>query len=158
MGKKRGAPKGNKNAEKWDLETSTKLFEDAITLAREGNTIKVIDKDGDEVNQKVTYDFIGEVARDLKVYREIFVDLKDKFPNELRGMHKELLTVLESNCFSHTKKGQIVPSIGIVNLKSNHGWTDRHDFTTKDKEMKQQNLNLSHLSMDELRELMGDDE
>lgn len=107
------APIENTNAEKWTLEEATKLFNDALE--------KSVGKD---------YDFIGEIARDLDTYREIFVYLVDKF-SELKPIHKRILSNLEANCFSHTKKGEINVAVGIVNLKSNHGWTDRNDITTK---------------------------
>ena len=42
-----------------------------------------------------------------------------------------LKTQLEANCFTDTKKGIINTAAGIINLKSNYGWTDRVDNTTK---------------------------
>ena len=55
------APEENNNAEKWTLEESTKLFDDAIKLSE---------------NENRDYDFIGEIARDLnniKNYLAIFL-------------------------------------------------------------------------------------
>lgn len=115
--KKVGAPDGNNNAEVWNIEDATLLFNNALE--------KSVEKE---------YDFIGEIARDLKTYREIFTYLVDKFP-ELKETHKRILSNLEANCFSHTKKGTINTAVGIVNLKSNYNWTDRVDTTTKDKEI-----------------------
>ena len=108
-----GAPKENKNAEKWTLDESVKFMELALKTAKT-----------DEL------DFIGEVASKLDSYREIFVYLKDKF-SECKVLYKRLEQQCESNCFSHGKTGDIVPSLAIMNLKSNHGWTDRVDTTTK---------------------------
>lgn len=107
------APKGNTNAEKWTLEESTAFMEEAL------NTAKTEE-----------FDFIGEVASHLDSYREVFVFLKDKY-EECKPLYKRLQQQCESNCFSHAKKGDIVPSLGIINLKSNHGWTDRVDNTSK---------------------------
>ena len=115
--KKAGAPDGNNNAEVWNIEDATLLFNNALE--------KSVEKE---------YDFIGEIARDLNTYREIFTYLVDKFP-ELKETHKRILSNLEANCFSHTKKGTINTAVGIVNLKSNYNWTDRVDTTTKDKEI-----------------------
>lgn len=98
---------GNKNAEKYDEATATALFDDAIKLAKTGE-----------------YDFIGEVAVALNTYRDLFTYLVDKFP-QLKSKYKELLSTVESSCFSNAKKGKIKDSLAIVNLKSNHGWTDR---------------------------------
>lgn len=103
----------NKNAEKWTIEEAEKLFNEAFKLSTQ--------KD---------YDFIGEVARDLGTYREIFTYLSNKFKN-LQHTYKLILSNLEANCFSHTKKGEINTAVGIVNLKSNYNWTDRLDNTTK---------------------------
>ena len=40
-------------------------------------------------------------------------------------MYNRILSNLEANCFSHSKKGEIKEATAIVNLKSNYGWTDR---------------------------------
>lgn len=113
--KKAGPPKENKNAEKWSVENAAKLFNDAIALANEY----------DKKERCYTYDFIGEIARKLSSYKEVFTYLKDRFPNELTELHRELVSTLEANCFYNSKKGKINTAIGIVNLKSNHNWTDR---------------------------------
>ena len=113
-----GAPKENTNAEKWTLEESIKLFNDAIELTK----------------GKSKFDFKGEVAKELDTYREVFVYLKDKFI-ECKPLYKKLTSNLEANCFSHGKEGDINTAMAIVNLKSNHGWTDRVDTTTKDEKV-----------------------
>ncbi|QQV90480.1 hypothetical protein Harreka1_73 [Olleya phage Harreka_1] len=105
----------NKNAEKWTLEEAEKLFNSAYELSK-GNK----------------YDFIGEIAKELDTYREIFTYLKDKF-SELSGTHKSIMSNLEANCFSHGKMGKINTAMAIVNLKSNYKWTDRSDLTSGDK-------------------------
>ena len=111
------APKENKNAEVWSLEESTKFLEESLQL--------VIEK---------KHDFIGEVARDMKQYRDLYTYLIDKF-KELKPLYKRIIQECETNCFSHGKTGDIVPSLAIMNLKSNHGWTDRNDTTTNGKEI-----------------------
>ena len=107
------APKENINAEKWNLNEAEKIFLEAVEMAYKK------EKDG------YKYDFIGEIARELKLYKEVFTYLKDKYPNELTELHRELVSTLEANCFYNSKKGNINTAIGIVNLKSNHGWVDR---------------------------------
>lgn len=106
-----GAPKYNTNAEKWDLETSVNFMNESLDLAK---TKK--------------HDFIGEVARDMDSYREVYTYLKDKF-KECKHIYKRIIQECESNCFSHGKNGDIIPSLAIMNLKSNHKWTDRVDNT-----------------------------
>jgi hypothetical protein len=98
---------GNNNAEIWTLETSKELFEKSIALAKKKN-----------------HDFIGEVAIELDEYIEVYDYLADKFP-ELNKLYNKLKRTCEANCFSNGKNGKIVPSLAIMNLKSNHGWTDR---------------------------------
>ena len=109
----------NTNAEKWSLEDAIDLFNRAIELTKGKSKI----------------DFIGEVAKELNTYRDVFLYLKKKFP-EVKNLHKQLISNIEANCFSHGKEGDINVAMAIVNLKSNHGWTDRIDTTTKDKEVK----------------------
>ena len=105
--KKAGAPENNKNAEKWDVETARQLMLQALDYSKEKG-----------------YDFIGEIARDLNVSRHIFTYLVDKY-DELEEYYDRILTNVEANCFKHGKKGKINTAMAIVNLKSNHGWTDR---------------------------------
>lgn len=111
------APKNNTNAEKWTLKESIAFMQLALDTAK---------KEG--------YDFIGEVATHLDSYRDVFTYLKDKYP-ECLTLYKRLEQQCESNCFSHTKKGEINTAVGIINLKSNHGWTDRVDNTTKGEKL-----------------------
>jgi len=108
------APKENTNAEKWGVNEATKFMDEAVELSS--------DRD---------YDFIGEVAKDLGQYHHLFKYLVDKFPS-LKTHHNKILSNCESNCFYNGKKNKIVPSLAIMNLKSNHGWTDRSqtDITT----------------------------
>ena len=119
-----GAPYGNKNAEKWSFKKAIKLFNSAIelTLILEKSFIK----QGDKVIEvdAYKYDFIGEVARELGTFHHIFEHLVKRFPS-LRRLSNQLLNNLESNCYYNAKKGNIKEATGIVNLKSNHKWTDR---------------------------------
>jgi len=129
-----GAPYGNKNAEKWTFKKAVKLFNDAIKLSEESESyyLKVGEKAVEVTGYK--YDFIGEIARELGTFKEIFTHLSNRF-EILKRPHNQLITNLESNCYYNTKKGAIKEATGIVNLKSNHKWTDRLDQTTKDKEI-----------------------
>jgi hypothetical protein len=109
------APKGNTNAEKWTLKESIKFFDKAV-----------------ELSDKLDYDFIGEVAKDLKQDKGVFDYLVEKFPNKgFNKLKRRIKYNCEVNCFRNAKKGDIIPSLAIMNLKSNHGWTDRVDTTTK---------------------------
>jgi hypothetical protein len=104
---------GNKNAEKWTFEEAEKLLLEAVEIS---------DKDG--------FDFIGEVAKHQKTYHDVYSYLVDKF-TQLKPLLKQLKRNCETNCFSSGKRGNIVPSMAIMNLKSNHGWTDRVENTVE---------------------------
>ena len=112
----------NDNAEKWTIEVSQNLMMEAYN--------KSMEKKGEEY----VYDFIGEIARDLGHYKELFNYLVDKHPS-LKKVHNAIKSNCEANCFYNGKKQNIVPSMAIMNLKSNHGWTDRVDNTSKGKEI-----------------------
>jgi hypothetical protein len=107
------APKDNKNAEKWSLEVATEFMNKAVKLSA-----------------KDEYDFIGEVAKDLGSYIDVFDYLGEKF-KELKPLKSEIKRNCEVNCFSNGKKGEINTAMAIMNLKSNHGWTDRQEQTIK---------------------------
>lgn len=101
--------KGNKNAEKWTLEESENFLQKAV-----------------ELSKNTKYDFEGEIAKDLDSYIEIFLYLIDKFPI-LKPYWTNIKRNCETNCFSNAKKEFINVSAAIMNLKSNHKWTDRND-------------------------------
>ena len=117
---------GNLNAETYTLEEAIKLFGEALLLSTSEE-----------------YDFIGEIAKEQGVYHSLYNYLIEKFP-ELKPIYNNIKNNIEANCFRNAKKGDIVPSLAIINLKSNHGWTDRNttstDITTGGKP-----LNLSDL-------------
>jgi len=101
------APKYNTNAEKWTLENATEFFNKALDLSK--------DKE---------YDFIGEVAYDLDQDKGVFDYLIEKFP-ALTQYKIKIKNNCEVNCFRNIKKENINIAAGMINLKSNHGWTDR---------------------------------
>ena len=103
---------GNQYNEHWTKEESESFLIKALELSK---------KDG--------YDFIGEVAKKLDSYVDVFDYIIDKFP-ELKEYKKQIKRNCEANCFSSGKRGDIIPSLAIMNLKSNHKWTDRVDTTT----------------------------
>ena len=123
--------KGNNNAESWSEEKATELMNKAVELS------KILD-----------YDFIGEIAKELDTYIDVFDYLVDKFP-ELKKYKTQLKRNCEVNCFSNIKTEQINTAAGIMNLKSNHGWTDR--LKTENT-----NNNVNILSFDPLSDASDD--
>ena len=65
-----GAPYGNKNAEKWNLRKAVSLFNEAIKLSdlKETYAVKIGERYVEV--EGYTYDFIGEVARELGTFKE----------------------------------------------------------------------------------------
>lgn len=127
------APYGNKNAEKWTFRQAINLFNDAIELTDRKEPVTITNQKGEITNEYEVYefDFIGEIAGELKTFHKIFVHLTNRFPT-LKRKHELLLNNIERNCYSNTKKGYIKEATGIVNLKSNYKWTDRADLTSGD--------------------------
>ena len=128
------APKENTNALKYTLEDAKNIFQKAIELSKKKSDYVV---SGQKI-KGYEYHFIGEVAtsEELDTYTDVFLYLKNSF-KECEELYNKLKNRLEANCFYNSKKGNINTAIGIVNLKSNHGWTDRQqtDVTTNGKEL-----------------------
>lgn len=150
---RRGAPDGNKNAQKWTFEKSDELLDKCIEACDDKETYLV---SGKQI-EGYKYDFIGEIARNHKVFHQLITREIPKHHPSLKEKVDQLKTLLESNCYSNTKKGIINTAVGIVNLKSNHGWTDRVDSTTKGEEIKTHSpIDLSKLSDDTIDAIIAD--
>lgn len=117
-----GAPFGNLNAQKWSLAQTKKIFLEAIKLTDKTDTYYV-GKDRDIEVIGYSYEFLGEIAREQKLYKDFYINLIERFP-ELKNLYNILKSRLESNCYANSKKGFIDKTIGIVNLKANYGWKD----------------------------------
>jgi hypothetical protein len=77
----------------------------------------------------------------------VFDYIVDKFP-ELKRLKRRLKNNCEVNCFRNIKNENINTAAGIMNLKSNHGWTDRlqQDVTTGGKSLNAPLLNIDPLN------------
>ena len=145
MDKKAGAPIGNKNAEKWDisLESTILLFEEINEALNKKYDYFV---NGIEIEGFLCH-FIGEACTEAKTNIDRIEYIRDKY--NLQHLYKDLKRKSESNCFTDTKKGIINTAAGIMNLKSNHGWTDR--LKTENT-----NSNVNILSIDPLSDASDD--
>jgi len=119
------AEKENKNAEKWTEEKAEELLIEAVELSETGE-----------------YDFIGEVAVKQKSYIDVYDYLVEKFP-QFKHYKTQLKRNCEAACFSNGKNNKIHAGMAIMNLKSNHGWTDR-------SEVNQTVTNIQPLSKEEI--------
>ena len=137
---KAGAPKENTNAEKWTIETATEFMTKAV-----------------ELSKSYDYDFIGEIAKELDSYIDVFDYLVEKFP-ELKRLKTKMKRNCEVNCFSNIKKENINTAAGIINLKSNHGWTDRtqQDVTTQGKAIQSQFIVSTKEQAEEINDFLED--
>ena len=124
---KRESMIGNKNAEKYNKEAAIEIFEKAIEMTNEKESVKV---NGMEF-QAYKYDFIGEIAGELNTFKDIFNHLLKRFKDDLKTLDKQLHTNIERNCYWNGKKGAIKEASAIMNLKSNHKWTDRQEVDNK---------------------------
>jgi len=133
------APKGNSNAEKWNIEKATKLIDDIIKAADQLDTYRIGSGQNTELVDGYKFDFIGELSLHFGVYRELITrDIPNRF-EDLKDKCNLIIRLMERNCYSNTKKGIINTAVGIVNLKSNHNWTDRSntDITTNGESVNQ---------------------
>ncbi len=138
-----GAPYGNRNAEKWTFRKSVQLFHDAIELSNKKEIYHL--KQGEKAIEVKGYefDFIGEIAGELGTFHQMITrHLPERFKS-LNRLKSELMNNLERNCYANTKKGNIREATGIVNLKSNHRWTDRLDNTSADEKIDTKQINIS---------------
>ena len=131
-----GAPYGNKNAEKWSFRKATNLFKDAIELSNETESYFL--KQGEKAIEVkgYKYDFIGEIARELGTFHQIFTHLTNRFPT-LQRLKNELDNNIQSNCYCNGKKGSIKEASALMNLKANWFWKDRveNDHKSSDGSM-----------------------
>jgi hypothetical protein len=129
------AMEGNTSAEIWTLEEAEKLFDEALSIVKRKISYNVNGKNVDGYE----FDFMGELVDELDVYREL---ITKHLPNRftiLKPKLDSIISKLETNCYSNTKKGIINTAAGIVNLKSNHKWTDR----TENKNTNDTTINIS---------------
>ena len=145
------APKGNNNAEKYDLDAAVKMFNDAIDMTNQKEEVKI---NGEKI-QGYKYDFIGEIAGELNTFKEIFNHLLSRFKKELKYLNNQLHTNIERNCYYNGKKGAIKEASAIMNLKSNHKWTDRRDQTSSDGSMTPKTSIITTMSKEELKEALN---
>jgi hypothetical protein len=118
--------KGNQNALKWTTEKCKEVVEQLKALVNEKEEYVV---SGNKV-KGYKYDFIGELTLELGYGRQTLKREIEVHSPELSTEVDLLYSYMERNCYVNTKKGIIKEATGIVNLKSNHKWTDRQQIDT----------------------------
>jgi len=134
-----GPPIGNTNAEKWTEQKAERLF--AWAYKHSAN------------QSRHDNDFIGEVAQSVGTTLSVLEYLRGKYP-KLSKVYEDIKRNCEANCFRNGKNGTIVPSLAIMNLKSNHGWTDRN--TVESNNVNYNSEPLTKEELDEARKAIND--
>jgi len=133
----------------WTLEKAIELYEEAENIVKKQCSYII----KEDVLIGYEFDFIGELIDELSTLENIpdcYYGLMDNYlpeqhpNNNFKRRYSRLKKRLETNCYSNTKKGIINTAAGIMNLKSNHGWTDRlqQDVTTGGKSLNAPLLNI----------------
>lgn len=120
-GNRPGAPKNNKNNEKYTLEVALSLFEGALKILQDDKTIIT----ETELAFRCKYEL-------PLPYRSYIYLRDDKFPVELRDIKSEIESTLELRVM---KTKDMYPGIAAMTLKNKHGWRDEKqiDMTGKFK-------------------------
>jgi hypothetical protein len=118
-----GAPKNNKNAEKWTLD-------EALTFI---NNVK------DYIKQNPSCVYIGEAITEQGQYTQLWSYLKDIFAENsiVFESTRECESILEQRLYNggvHSELNARLVEFGLVN---NHGWEHRRnvDHTTKGEKL-----------------------
>ena len=107
--------KNNKNAEKWTEPMVEKLLDQAYDIVKS--------------SQK--FHFIAQVCDEMEITNTKLLQLVDRFP-DLKDKYEQIKQRCLRNCYEIACESK-TPSALLLNLKSNHGMTDRitTDNTTK---------------------------
>ena len=147
------APKGNKYAEKWTEEAARELFKLVYSKLEEETYYNV---NGKNVSGYLCH-FLGEACDEAKTTIDIIRYLRDKYG--FSADYERLKRKSERNSFTDTKRGIINTAAGIINLKSNHSWTDRlqQDVTTQGDKIEARQIIVSSTELpDKLKGLQND--
>lgn len=128
---------GNKAAEKWTLEEAMELGVGLLRWLRKKNNVFYADY------LHIENDYAADILVDLAVKYEPFADLKRRAD---RIQESKLCKLGISNA----------AAMPIFILKNKHGYRDRHDFTSADKELKSNSVNIdfSKISTKDLKEML----
>lgn len=135
---KKGGQPENKNAEKWTEEVLLKVGDGLFNwmLAKESN---VFMREYLLINHGITIDHLSKYTKKY-----------DSFC----GLIKKAKEYQEIKLMKHSKR--IGMPMAIFCLKANHGYKDKIDITTNDKDINEKLPDLSHLGIDQLRKLHGE--
>lgn len=112
--KKTGAPKGNKNREKYTKAVVLDLFEKALAILISNTTIIT----ETELMVKCKY----ALSVPMSSYQYL---INEKFKVELGDIKKEINSILESRVM---KSKDMYPGIAAMTLKNKHGWKDQQNI------------------------------
>lgn len=104
---------GNKNAEKWTVETVTEKLKEIEGHAKKPNCL-----------------WLGTALVEVGLYREVWAYWKDKFKSDPSVFQtiKRIEGVLEDRLVSKMLNGDLNTTASIFTLKNNNGWTDKKEI------------------------------
>lgn len=107
---KGGAPKGNKNAEKWTVDATLSKLEEMQTIAIERN-----------------YFTLGKLCIDSGMNPHTWSELANKFKENavVSTAIKRIERIVEANLNHKALEGDLNPTMAIFTLKNKHGWEDK---------------------------------
>jgi len=131
-------------------------FEEVWTQDEDGKWLPVLDRNGNVIKRQIRPFTITGLALALETTRETLLDYEDRdeFSYTIKAAKQRIENFTEEQLFTNRNTTGV-----IFNLKNNYGWTDKSEVDTNigNKDGKpfetQSNINLSGLSVEELRQL-----
>jgi len=132
-------------------------FEEVWTQDEEGKWNPVLDRHGNVLKKQVRPFTISGLAVHLGTTRRTLLDYEerdDEYSHTIKAAKQKIESFTEEQLFTNRNTTGV-----IFNLKNNYGWTDKSEVDTNigNKDGKpfetQSNINLSGLSVEELRQL-----
>lgn len=113
--RKAGAPKGNKNAEKWTQKTVSDKLAEMNALSINGN-----------------YFTIGKLCLDSGINPHTWSEWGHKFKDNkiVSTAKKEIERICEANLSHKALNGDLNATMAIFTLKNKHGWEDKRKNET----------------------------
>ena len=112
-----GAPVGNKNAERWDLDTALAFADEVLLIMESSQNVRTI----------------GKAALRAGHYAEVIAYIENKFPDVEFKALKKARELARERLIDQALDGDANTAMAIFVLKNNHGMVDKvqNDHTIK---------------------------
>lgn len=113
--------KGNKNAEKWDLERTEMFFDDILKYVQKNPNCRSL----------------SEAVVEVGEYEELISYLLNKYSDTVFKSIKRAKDIVKNRLVKQGLDGEANSTMAIFILKNNHNMTDKQqtDITTQGKEI-----------------------